>query len=98
MLRLRPAGPSAGRGAGGWPAATPASDVTALANGPATVSAQVSDANGTQASASQTVTVAETGPTLTMAPVEGNNVINHAEAAAGVPLSGTGGGGSGGGA
>ena len=34
------------------------------------------------------MTVAETGPTLTIAPVDGNSVINAAEAAAGVPLSG----------
>ena len=33
-----------------------------LANGTATVSAQVTDANGNQATASQTVTVAETRP------------------------------------
>ena len=73
----------------GWNATIPASDATALANGTATVSAQVTDANGNQASFSQAVTVAETGPTLTIAPVEGNNVINFAEAAAGVPLAGT---------
>ena len=37
------------------------------------------------------MTVAETGPTLTIAAVDGNNVINAAEAHAsgGVPLSGT---------
>jgi hypothetical protein len=32
--------------------------------------------SGNQSSASQTVTVAETGPTVTIAVVEGNNVIN----------------------
>ena len=73
-----------------WTATIPASDATALANGTATVSAQVSDANGNQSTvATQTVTVAETGPTVTIAAVEGNNVINAAEASAGVPLSGT---------
>ena len=50
------------------------------------MSAQVTDANGNQASFSQAVTVAETLPTLTIAPVDGNNVINAAEAAAGVAL------------
>jgi large repetitive protein len=73
----------------GWTAAIPASDATALANGTATVSAQVTDANGNQATATQTVTVAETGPTISIAPVDGNNVINAAEAAANVALSGT---------
>ena len=54
------------------------------------MSAQVTDANGNQSTvATQTVTVAETGPTVTIAAVEGNNVINAAEASAGVPLSGT---------
>ena len=56
------------------------------------MSAQVTDANGNQSTvASQTVTVAETGPTVTIALVDGNNVINFAEAhaAGGVPLSGT---------
>ncbi|WP_426442221.1 hypothetical protein [Bradyrhizobium genosp. P] len=71
-----------------WSATIPAAAATALANGTATVSAQVTDANGNTASASQSVTVAETGPTVTIAAIEGNNVINAAEAAAGVALSG----------
>ena len=33
--------------------------------------------------------MAETGPTITIAAVEGNNIINHTEALAGVALSGT---------
>src|SRR6185437_12340444 len=75
----------------GWSATIPSSDATALANGTATVSAQVTDVNGNTATASQGVTVAETLPTVTIAAVEGNNVINFAEAHAsgGVPLSGT---------
>ena len=73
----------------GWTATIPSTDATALANGTATVTALVTDANGNQATASQTVTVAETGPTVTIAAVEGNNVINHTEALAGVALSGT---------
>ena len=74
-----------------WSATIPSTDAVALANGTATVSAQVTDASGNQASFSQAVTVAESGPTLTINPVEGNNVINFAEAhaAGGVPLSGT---------
>src|SRR6185437_10855226 len=72
-----------------WSATIPSSDATALANGTATVSAQVTDVNGNVATASQAVTVAESGPTQTISAVEGNNVINAAEAAQGVPLSGT---------
>ena len=72
-----------------WSATIPATDATALANGTATVSALVTDINGNQATASQTVTVAETGPAVTIDAVEGNNVINHTEALAGVPLTGT---------
>ena len=72
-----------------WSATIPSTDATTLANGTATVSAQVTDVNGNTATASQAVTVAETGPTLTIAAVEGNNVINAAEAAQGVALSGT---------
>ena len=51
----------------GWTATIPSTDATALANGTATIAATVTDANGNQASASQTVTVAETGPTVTIA-------------------------------
>ena len=72
-----------------WSATIPSTDATALANGTATVSAQVTDVNGNTATASQAVTVAETGPALTINAVEGNNVINAAEAAQGVALSGT---------
>ena len=48
-----------------------------LANGTATVSAQVTDALGNQSAlASQTVTVAETLPTVSINAIDGNNVIN----------------------
>src|SRR6202034_2269315 len=74
----------------GWTATIPSADATALANGTATVSAQVTDANGnTSAVATQAVTVAESGPTVTIALVDGNDVINATEAQNGVPLSGT---------
>src|SRR5438045_9111200 len=46
----------------GWSATIPSTDALALANGTATVSAQVTDANGnSSAIATQSVTVAETG-------------------------------------
>ena len=78
-------------GTGGtWSATIPSADATTLANGTATVSAQVTDANGNQSTiATQSVTVAESGPAVTIALVDGNNVINAAEAHAGVALGGT---------
>jgi hypothetical protein len=51
----------------GWTATVPSSDATGFANGTATVSAQVTDAYGNQSAlAMQTVTVAETLPTVTV--------------------------------
>jgi len=63
-----------------------------LANGTATVTAQVTDAYGNQSTlASQAVTVAETLPTVTINPIDGNDIINNAEAhtTEGVALGGT---------
>ena len=76
----------------GWTATIPSNDTTALANGTATVTAQVTDPYGNQSSpATQTLTVAETLPTVTISAINGNNVINHAQAvtSGGVPLSGS---------
>jgi Bacterial Ig-like domain/Nidogen-like len=51
---------------GVWTATIPTADAVALANGTATVSAQVTDINGNQSTvATQLVTVAETLPTVT---------------------------------
>ena len=65
------------------------SDATTLANGTATTAAQVADGFGNPASFSQNVTVAETGPVLTINPVDGNNIINAVNAANGVALTGS---------
>src|SRR5581483_3563538 len=66
---------------GSWTATIPSSDAVTLANGPATVSAQVTDAFGNVSTlASQTVTVAETLPTVSINPIDGNDIINNAEA------------------
>ena len=76
---------------GTWTATIPSSDAVTLANGLATVSAQVTDSSGNTASAtSQTVTVAETLPTVSINPVDGDNIINSAQAKAsgGISLSG----------
>ena len=53
------------------------------------ISAQATDAYGNVSTVvTDSVTVAETLPTLAISPVNGNNIINHAEAAAGVTISG----------
>src|SRR5205814_971458 len=74
-----------------WSATIPSTDALALANGTATVSAQVTDANGNpSAIATQSVTVAETLPTVAITtPIAGDNILNRSEAATGVTLSGT---------
>src|SRR5207237_281107 len=74
-----------------WSATIPSTDALALANGTATVSAQVTDANGNpSAIATQSVTVAETLPTVAITtPIAGDNILNRSEAAAGVSLCGT---------
>ena len=79
---------------GAWTATVPETDAVTLPNGigAATISAQAIDAYGNvSAAVTQTVTVEETLPTLTITEVEGNNVINSTEAhaAGGVALSGT---------
>src|SRR5947207_3087508 len=74
-----------------WSATIPSTDALALANGTATVSAQVTDANGNpSAIATQSVTVAETLPTVAITtPIAGDNIINRSEASAGISLTGT---------
>src|SRR5207248_1410297 len=63
----------------------------ALANGTATVSTQVTDGNGNpSALATQSVTVAETLPTVAITtPIAGDNIISRRKAAAGVSITGT---------
>jgi len=76
---------------GTWSATIPSADAVTLANGTATVSAQVTDANGNQSAvATQNVTVAKSGPAILITtPIAGDNIINKSEAAAGVTISGT---------
>ena len=62
-----------------------------LADGTYTLKANVTDAAGNAATtATQTLTLDETSPTIAITgPIAGDNIINHAEAAAGVTISGT---------
>ncbi len=70
---------------GTYSVTVPAAKAEAITDGTYTVTASTA---GAQAS-SQPVVVHETLPTVTLAQVEGNDVVNASEAAAGVPLSGT---------
>jgi hypothetical protein len=63
-----------------WSATIPSSDATVLANGTATISALVIAANGNQATATQTVTVAEAGPTVSIAISPTNLTVSAATA------------------
>src|SRR5499433_3112051 len=75
-----------------WSVNVSSPDARSLADGSYTVTAIVSDAPGNQlVQATQTFAVHETLPTVTINALaaNGGNVINHAEAQAGVTLSGT---------
>ena len=78
----------------GWTATIPSEDATTLQDGVGAlaVTAQVTDQFGnTSATATQTFTVEETLPTVTISAfaADGDNVINHSEAQDGVTLSGS---------
>src|SRR5262249_22429357 len=75
-----------------WSVNVSSPDARSLADGGYTLTAIVSDAPGNQlVQATQTFAVHETLPTVTISALaaNGGNVINHAEAQAGVTLSGT---------
>ncbi|EOA2345032.1 Ig-like domain-containing protein [Escherichia coli] len=74
---------------GSWSLTLPASDLTALANNGYTLTATVSDLAGNLGSASKGVTVDTTAPTVTIATVAGDDIINNAEQLAGQTISGT---------
>ena len=75
-------------GGGAWSVSVTSADATALVDGTYVVTAMVSDAAGNPASATQTITVDETPPTITIAAVTGDNVINLSEAQAGFTING----------
>ncbi len=76
---------------GAWSVNVTAADAQGLADGSYSIKANVSDAAGNAATtASQAIIVDETAPTIAItAPVAGDNIINKAEAGAGVAISGT---------
>jgi hypothetical protein len=74
---------------GSWSVSVRASDAIALRDGTYTVTASVADAAGNPASATQSLTVDETVPTITIAAITGDNRINLAEAQAGFAIGGS---------
>ena len=76
---------------GAWSVNVTAAQAQALADGSYSIKANVSDAAGNAApTATQAISVDETAPSIAITtPVAGDNVVNKAEAAAGVTISGT---------
>ncbi|ENA0608794.1 Ig-like domain-containing protein, partial [Enterobacter bugandensis] len=74
---------------GNWTATVPSADLTGLKDGDASVQVSVTNVNGNSASAGREYSVDTTAPTVTIDTVAGDNVINGAEASAGVDISGT---------
>ncbi|VEB97428.1 type I secretion C-terminal target domain (VC_A0849 subclass) [Cedecea lapagei] len=74
---------------GSWHYTVPASDMVGLKDGDTSVKVSVTNVNGNGASAEREFSVDATAPALTLDPVATDNVINAAEAGAGVVVTGT---------
>ena len=74
---------------GNWSVSIPSADLLALQNGSLTLTATVSDKAGNPASGTTNLTVDNTLSGLSVEPLTGDNLLNAAEAAAGVTLTGT---------
>ncbi|MGG7521913.1 Ig-like domain-containing protein [bacterium BS0013] len=75
--------------AGNWSVGVPAADVTALAAGGYTITAELTDKAGNSNSATHSVEVNLTAPALTIDTVSGDDVINSTEKTQDLTLSGT---------
>jgi hypothetical protein len=74
----------------GWTTTIPAGDATALADGTATVTAQVTDQYGNDSTlVVQTVAVHETLPTVTINAIDGNDTLNASEAQSVLTIGGS---------
>ncbi|WP_049294562.1 Ig-like domain-containing protein [Franconibacter helveticus] len=73
---------------GSWSATVPAADLASLADGQYTINASLTDAAGNSISVPHTFTL-DSAVTLTVNPVAADDIINAAEAGAGVAVSGT---------
>ncbi|WP_320726466.1 Ig-like domain-containing protein [Enterobacter sp. 118C5] len=74
---------------GDWTYTVPAADLSGLKDGDASVQVSVSNVNGNAASSAQEFSVDTAAPTVTINAISGDNMLNAAEAAQDLPLSGT---------
>ncbi|MDR3465430.1 MAG: Ig-like domain-containing protein [Xanthobacteraceae bacterium] len=74
---------------GAWQADVSPADAKALADGIYTLTAEVSNATGSSAEASQTIRVDETPPTIAIDRIARSNVVNANTAGAGFAIAGT---------
>ena len=72
-----------------WSVNVTQAQAKALTDGHYTVTATISTQGGTSATASHPVTVDETPPTIAIGTIEADNIINKADAVAGVIIGGT---------
>src|SRR5690606_23911281 len=74
---------------GDWTCTVPAADLSGLNDGDASVQASVTNVNGNAASSSQAFSVDTAAPAVTINTISGDNMLNAAEAAQDLTLSGT---------
>ncbi|EMM1341427.1 Ig-like domain-containing protein [Enterobacter roggenkampii] len=74
---------------GDWTWTVPAADLSGLKEGDASVQVSVTNVNGNAASSAQAFSVDTTAPTVTINTISGDNMLNAAEAAQDLTLSGT---------
>ncbi|MBF4166656.1 Ig-like domain-containing protein [Enterobacter hormaechei] len=74
---------------GDWTCTVPAADLSGLKDGDASVQVSVTNVNGNAASSSQAFSVATAAPAVTINTISGDNMLNAAEAAQDLTLSGT---------
>ncbi|EMT7151229.1 Ig-like domain-containing protein [Enterobacter hormaechei] len=74
---------------GDWTCTVPAADLSGLKDGDASVQVSVTNVNGNAASSSQAFSVATAAPAVTINTISGDNMLNAAETAQDLTLSGT---------
>ncbi|WP_458254958.1 Ig-like domain-containing protein [Enterobacter asburiae] len=74
---------------GDWTWTVPAADLSGLKDGDASVQVTVTNVNGNAASSAQEFSVDTAAPTVTINTISGDNMLNAAEAAQDLTLSGT---------
>uniref|UniRef100_UPI0035E43EC1 beta strand repeat-containing protein n=1 Tax=Escherichia marmotae TaxID=1499973 RepID=UPI0035E43EC1 len=74
---------------GSWSVNVPAADLATLGQGAQTITASVNDRAGNPGQTTHVLTVDTVAPTITIATVAGDDIINNAEQLAGQTISGT---------